>query len=163
MGTAGQPAKFLYVMHNSETPLSCFALFEGGPFLAADPNFDVLMAKLKGHFQNAKGHKVESRGTRYLYCDFLVKVGTVTMGSSARGISVEVEYCPCVVPSDCWNLMKEFMVSFLGPHAPELPSAFTAKPDGLYSPAEGADTMAQYLELFGKVRKQQVASGGSMR
>ncbi|MBN3312406.1 MED20 polymerase, partial [Atractosteus spatula] len=163
MGTTGQPPKFLYVMHNSEMPLSCFALFEGGPCLVADPNFDVLMIKLKGHFQNAKGNKVESRGTRFQYCDFLVKVGTITMGSSARGISVEVEYCPCGVPNDCWNLMKEFMQGFLGPHTPELPTVFTAKPDGIYSPSDCSDTMAQYLELFGKVRKQQVATGSSMR
>lgn len=77
-------------MHNSETPLSCMALFEGGPGLSADANFDVLMVKLKSHFQNAKGHKVESRGARYRYCDFLVKIGTIAMSSSARGISVEV-------------------------------------------------------------------------
>lgn len=77
-------------MHNSETPLSCLALFEGGPCLVADANFDVLMVKLKSHFQNAKGHKVECRGSRYRYCDFLIKTGTVTMSSSARGISVEV-------------------------------------------------------------------------
>lgn len=77
-------------MHNSETPLSCLALFEGGPCLVADANFDVLMVKLKSHFQNAKAHKVECRGSRYRYCDFLIKVGTVTMSSSARGISVEV-------------------------------------------------------------------------
>lgn len=80
-------------MHNSETPLSCMALFEGGPCLVADANFDVLMVKLKSHFQNAKGHKVECRGSRYRYCDFLIKVGTVTVSSSARGISVEVCIC----------------------------------------------------------------------
>lgn len=87
---AGQPGKLMYVMHNSEFPLSCFALFEGGPCLVADANFDVLMVKLKGFFQSAKASKIETRGTRYQYCDFLVKVGTVTMGPSARGISVEV-------------------------------------------------------------------------
>lgn len=86
----GQPSKLLYVMHNTENPQSCMALFEGGPCLIADANFDVLMVKLKSHFQNAKGHKVECRGSRYRYCDFLIKVGTVTMSSSARGISVEV-------------------------------------------------------------------------
>ena len=80
----------MYVMHNSECPLSCFALFENGPCLIADTNFDVLMVKLKGFFQSAKASKIETRGTRYQYCDFLVKVGTVTMGPSARGISVEV-------------------------------------------------------------------------
>ncbi|XP_008280928.1 mediator of RNA polymerase II transcription subunit 20 [Stegastes partitus] len=153
---SGQPSKLLYVMHNSETPLSCLALFEGGPCLIADANFDVLMVKLKSHFQNAKGHKVECRGSRYRYCDFLIKVGTVTMSSSARGISVEVEYCPCVVPGDCWNLMKEFMQSFLSNSVPELPSVFAAKPEGLFAPADCVDTMTQYLELFNKLRKLQI-------
>uniref|UniRef100_A0A8C5LL03 Mediator of RNA polymerase II transcription subunit 20 n=1 Tax=Jaculus jaculus TaxID=51337 RepID=A0A8C5LL03_JACJA len=90
LGSQGQAGKLMYVMHNSEFPLSCFALFENGPCLVADTNFDVLMVKLKGFFQSAKASKIETRGTRYQYCDFLVKVGTVTMGPSARGISVEV-------------------------------------------------------------------------
>uniref|UniRef100_G1M330 Mediator of RNA polymerase II transcription subunit 20 n=1 Tax=Ailuropoda melanoleuca TaxID=9646 RepID=G1M330_AILME len=89
LGSQGQAGKLMYVMHNSEYPLSCFALFENGPWLIADTNFDVLMVKLKGFFQSAKASKIETRGTRYQYCDFLVKVGTVTMGPSARGISVE--------------------------------------------------------------------------
>lgn len=182
LSVSGQPSKPLYVMHNTETPLSCFALFEGGPCLKADTNFDILMVKLKSHFQNAKGHKVECRGSRYRYCDFLIKVGTVTMSSSARGISVEVwhqrgvnswrepaygtaltlgtffqvEYCPCVVPGDCWNLMKEFMQSFLSSNVPELPSVFATKPEGLFAPADSIDTMTQYLEVFNKLRKLQI-------
>ncbi|KFV54368.1 Mediator of RNA polymerase II transcription subunit 20, partial [Gavia stellata] len=148
----GQTGKLMYVMHNSEYPLSCFALFESGPCLIADANFDILMVKLKGFFQNAKANKIESRGTRYQYCDFLVKVGTVTMGPSARGISVEVEYCPCVIANDCWNLLMEFMQSFMGNHTPGIPSVFGTKHDSIYSPA---DTMVQYMDLFNKIRKQQ--------
>ncbi|CAL9704699.1 unnamed protein product [Knipowitschia caucasica] len=154
--TSAQPSKLLYVMHTSETPLSCMALFEGGPCLVADANFDVLLIKLKSHFQNAKGHKVECRGPKYRYSDFSIKVGTVTISSSARGISVEVEYCPCIVPGDCWNLMKEFMQSILGPNVPELPSVFTVKPEGLFAPSDIIDTMTQYLELFNKLRKLQM-------
>ncbi|KAK7916677.1 hypothetical protein WMY93_012438 [Mugilogobius chulae] len=148
---SGQSSKLLYVMHNSETPLS------------SDANFDVLMVKLKSHFQNAKGHKVECRGSKYRYSDFSIKVGTVTMNSSARGISVEVEYCPCVVPGDCWNLMKEFMQSFLGSNVPELPSVFTVKPEGLFAPSDCIDTMTQYLELFNKLRKLQMPGGSNIR
>lgn len=152
MSNQGQTGKLMYVMHNSEYPLSCFALFENGPCLITDTNFDTLMVKLKGFFQNAKANKIESRGTRYQYCDFLVKVGTVTMGPSARGISVEVEYCPCVIANDCWNLLMEFMQSFMGNHTPGVPSVFGTKHDSIYSPA---DTVVQYMELFNKIRKQQ--------
>ncbi|XP_047652899.1 mediator of RNA polymerase II transcription subunit 20 isoform X1 [Phacochoerus africanus] len=152
LGSQGQAGKLMYVMHNSEHPLSCFALFENGPCLIADTNFDVLMVKLKGFFQSAKASKIETRGTRYQYCDFLVKVGTVTMGPSARGISVEVEYGPCVVASDCWSLLLEFLQSFLGSHTPGAPAVFGNRHDAVYSPA---DTMVQYMELFNKIRKQQ--------
>ncbi|XP_008060773.1 mediator of RNA polymerase II transcription subunit 20 isoform X1 [Carlito syrichta] len=152
LGSQGQTGKLMYVMHNSEYPLSCFALFENGPCLIADTNFDVLMVKLKGFFQSAKASKIETRGTRYQYCDFLVKVGTVTMGPSARGISVEVEYGPCVVASDCWSLLLEFLQSFLGSHTPGAPTVFGNRHDAVYSPA---DTMVQYMELFNKIRKQQ--------
>ncbi|XP_066862317.1 mediator of RNA polymerase II transcription subunit 20 isoform X1 [Eschrichtius robustus] len=152
LGSQGQAGKLMYVMHNSEYPLSCFALFENGPCLVADTNFDVLMVKLKGFFQSAKASKIETRGTRYQYCDFLVKVGTVTMGPSARGISVEVEYGPCVVASDCWSLLLEFLQSFLGSHTPGAPAVFGNRHDAVYSPA---DTMVQYMELFNKIRKQQ--------
>ncbi|XP_063811153.1 mediator of RNA polymerase II transcription subunit 20 isoform X1 [Pseudophryne corroboree] len=156
----GQSGKLLYIMHSSEHPLSTFALFENGPCLVADQNLDVLMIKLKGFFQNAKANKMETRGTRYQYCDFLVKIGTVTMGQSGRGISVEVDYCPCAVPGDCWNLMMEFMQSFMGTHAPSVPPVFSSKHDALYTPA---DTMVQYMELLNKIRKQQQGTVAGMR
>lgn len=78
------------------------------------------------------------------------------MTALTLGVFPQVEYCPCVVPGDCWNLMKEFMQSFLGSSAPELPSVFAAKPEGLFAPADCVDTMTQYLELFNKLRKLQI-------
>lgn len=59
--------------------------------------------------------------------------------------------------------MKEFMQSFLGSSTPELPAVFTSKAEGLYAPVDCMDTMSQYLELFGKVRKQQVLAGSGVR
>ncbi|XP_072887652.1 mediator of RNA polymerase II transcription subunit 20-like [Hemitrygon akajei] len=74
----------------------------------------------------------------FLDGDFLIQVGTVTMGPSVRGITVEVEYCPCTVLSDCWNLMMEFMQSFMGNHTPGIPSVFSTKHDGIYTPTDTA-------------------------
>ncbi|XP_025937044.1 mediator of RNA polymerase II transcription subunit 20 isoform X4 [Apteryx rowi] len=66
--------------------------------------------------------------------------------------ATHVEYCPCVIANDCWNLLIEFMQSFMGSHTPGIPSVFGTKHDSIYSPA---DTMVQYMELFNKIRKQQ--------
>lgn len=68
------------------------------------------------------------------------------------GFCCQVEYCPCVIANDCWNLLMEFMQSFMGSHTPGIPSVFGTKHDSIYSPA---DTMVQYMELFNKIRKQQ--------
>lgn len=64
----------------------------------------------------------------------------------------QVEYGPCVVASDCWSLLLEFLQSFLGSHAPGAPTVFGNRHDAVYGPA---DTMIQYMELFNKIRKQQ--------
>lgn len=59
--------------------------------------------------------------------------------------------------------MKEFMQSFLGANTPELPSVFSNKAEGLFAPSDVMDTMNQYLELFSKIRKQQVLPGSGVR
>lgn len=64
----------------------------------------------------------------------------------------QVEYGPCVVASDCWSLLLEFLQSFLGSHTPGAPTVFGNRHDAVYGPA---DTMIQYMELFNKIRKQQ--------
>lgn len=64
----------------------------------------------------------------------------------------QVEYGPCVVASDCWSLLLEFLQSFLGSHTPAAPAVFGNRHDAVYGPA---DTMVQYMELFNKIRKQQ--------
>lgn len=72
----------------------------------------------------------------------------------------QVDYGPCVVAGDCWNLLLEFLQSFLGSHTPGLPAAFGNRHDAVYSPA---DTMVQYMELFSKIRKQQQVPVAGLR
>lgn len=72
----------------------------------------------------------------------------------------QVEYGPCVVASDCWSLLLEFLQSFLGSHTPGAPAVFGSRHDVVYGPA---DTMVQYMELFNKIRKQQQAPVAGMR
>lgn len=72
----------------------------------------------------------------------------------------QVDYTPCVVAGDCWNLLLEFMQSFLGSHTPGAPAVFGNRHDAVYSPA---DTMVQYMELFNKIRKQQQVPVAGLR
>lgn len=66
----------------------------------------------------------------------------------------QLEYGPCVVPVDCWNLMKELLQGFMGNHAENLSIYLKGKMEQVYAPL---DTMQQYLEHFNNFRK--VSSG----
>ncbi|XP_050412133.1 mediator of RNA polymerase II transcription subunit 20 isoform X2 [Patella vulgata] len=150
-GIQNTPQRQVNILHSSEQPASCFAILDTGTCLVADALFDGLMQKLKHYYQQRKGSKIESKGQRYEYGDFIFKVGSVSQASNFKGILIEIEYCPCVVAGDCMNLMKEMSQSLLGSAVAEQQSSFLkTKTDMIYTPA---DTMSQYLEHFNNFKK----------
>ncbi|XP_059143401.1 mediator of RNA polymerase II transcription subunit 20-like isoform X2 [Physella acuta] len=149
------PPKTLHLLHNSEYPASCFAILDSGATLVADTLFNGLMSNLKNYYQARKGAKVESKGNRYQLADFVVKIGSVSLAGSFKGILVEVEYCPSVVTSECWNMLKELLQSLIGNIADSPPQSLKVKMDETYVPSF---TMAQYLDHFNNFRKAAAMS-----
>nr|CAI5844032.1 unnamed protein product [Callosobruchus analis] len=146
--------RIVHVLHNSEQPATVFSILESGTKtipLATDGLFDLLMMKMSSFYTSKKQTKAESKGPRFEIGDFCVKLGTVTISSNFKGILVEVEYRPCVVPAMCWDLMKEFLQGFLGLSGPTSPPAYLQnRMQEIYSPL---DTVHQYLEHFTVFRK----------
>ncbi|CAG9825025.1 unnamed protein product [Phaedon cochleariae] len=144
----------VHVLHNSEQPATVFSLLETGAKtipLATDGLFDLLMMKMSHFYTSKKQTKSESKGPRYEIGDFCVKLGTVTVSSNFKGVLVEVEYRPCVVPAMCWDLLKEFLQGFLGLSGPTTPPTYLQnRMQENYSPI---DTIHQYLEHFTMFRK----------
>ncbi|XP_065163894.1 mediator of RNA polymerase II transcription subunit 20 [Atheta coriaria] len=143
----------VHVLHNSEQPATVFSILETGTKtipLAADGLFDLLMMKMS-NFYTSKKQKAESKGPRFEIGDFCVKLGTVTISSNFKGILVEVEYRACLVPSMCWELIKEFLQGFLGSTVQSAPPPYLAnRMQENYTPI---DTIHQYLEHFTHYRK----------
>ncbi|XP_023017317.1 mediator complex subunit 20 [Leptinotarsa decemlineata] len=144
----------VHVLHNSEQPATVFSLLETGNKtipLATDGLFDLLMMKMSHFYTSKKQTKAESKGPRFEIGDFCVKLGSVTVSSNFKGILVEVEYRPCVVPAMCWDLLKEFLQGFLGLAGPTAPPTYLQnRMQEIYSPI---DTIHQYLEHFTIFRK----------
>ena len=90
----GNSQRILNVLHNTEEPASVFAILEGGakqPVLVADTLLDALLPKMAVLYtSNKKQTRIESKGNRYEMGDFVVKLGSVTMSGSFKGILVEV-------------------------------------------------------------------------
>ncbi|CAG5123266.1 unnamed protein product [Candidula unifasciata] len=121
------PPKTLHILHNSEYPASCFAILDSGATLVADTLFIALMSNLKNIYQAWKGAKIESKGNRFQLADFILKIGSVSLAGSFKGILLEVEYCPCIVASECWAMLKELLQSLIGNIAESPPSALKKK------------------------------------
>ena len=167
--------KAVHVLHNSEYPASTFSILDTGVKqipLVADNLFDLLMMKMVTVYTSKKQTKIESKGARFVYGDFLIKLGSVTMSENFKGILIEVEYRPCMVASNCWEIIRELLQGFLGvPISNIIPQYFTSpnlinnsmvhpaqshmKQNEIYQPM---DTICQYLEHFQNYRKQTVMS-----
>lgn len=144
----------VHVLHNSEQPATVFSILETGTKtipLATDGLFDLLMMKMSNFYVSKKQTKAESKGPRFEIGDFLVKLGSVSVSQNFKGILVEVEYRPCMVPAMCWELMREFLQGFLGTSVPNTPPPYLqSRMQEIYTPI---DTIHQYLEQFTMYRK----------
>ncbi|XP_034246952.1 mediator of RNA polymerase II transcription subunit 20-like [Thrips palmi] len=148
------PPRTVHLLNNSEQPATVFSILESGQKqvpLVSDPLFMDLMKKLASVYTGKQQTRMEAKGPRFEVADFLVKLGTVTMNQNFKGVLVEVEYRPCVVPAYCWELIREFMQGFLGTCAPaQAPVYLQNRMQEIYQPL---DTIQQYLEQFREYRK----------
>lgn len=156
--TFSTASKLIHLVHSTEFPYSSFAVLETGTCLVADSGFDSLMTKLKTFYTPRKTSKIEAKGHRYEYGDFVLKFGQVSAGPSFKGIIVELEYLPCLDVQQCWGLIGEFLSSFMDPSF-TLPTApkCSNKTTELFCPS---DTILQYIEVFNTYRKS--AGGPSL-
>uniref|UniRef100_T1IQF9 Mediator of RNA polymerase II transcription subunit 20 n=1 Tax=Strigamia maritima TaxID=126957 RepID=T1IQF9_STRMM len=145
------PQRAVNILHNSENPATTYAILDTGTCLVVDNLFDHLMGKLSTIYTPKKATRIESKGQSYELKDFLVKIGSVSMGSSFKGILIEViEYQPCVIPAICFDLMKEFIQGFIGVFGPNPPPCLQNKMNDIHTPI---DIMFQYMEHFNNLRK----------
>lgn len=148
----GSPQRTVHVLHNSEQPASVFSILDTGTKtvpVVADTLFDLMLMKMNTVLQRRQ--KIESRGPRFELCDFCIKIGSVTLGSNFKGVLLEIEYKPCMVPNMCWEFMKEFIQGFLESNTLNVPPQYLQnRINEVYQPV---DTIQQYLEHFNLFRK----------
>jgi hypothetical protein len=90
-------SKIVHVLSHSEYPASSFAFAEhvNSQMLVADNTFIALMNKLKTlRAFEVRLPKMEARGTRLEYQDFVINLGTVSQSQTTKGLVLEVDTWP---------------------------------------------------------------------
>lgn len=146
-----QPPKLLQLFHDSEKPLTTFAMIDNGNnyILAESGSFDTILTTYFDQIYTCrKQQRVECSGMRFEICeaDFVIRIGQVLQEHSLRGITIEIEYAPCLVPSNCWDIICQVAYNFLPPQQiPPQPSISDFRP---------IETIRQYQKIFESLRKQ---------
>ena len=110
------PSKLIHIMHNTEQPLTSYAITDSGICLVADTVFDGMMQRLKTFYTPRKSSRIEAKGQRYELGDFVVKLGVISIGAHSRGIIIEVWWLDPVYDfKDClWNVCHCVQTSVQG-------------------------------------------------
>lgn len=90
---------------------------------------------------------VTIRGMQYEVGDFVVKVGSIMLGDTTRGVILEVEYRPCMIPNGCSQILQSF-IGNLGPF--NAPFSANVNYGGVTLPRlySAQHTALQYVRLF---------------
>jgi len=134
----------------SEYPASAFSLIENGPTIVTDSSFDQILTNLGSFYSPKKLARMEVRGQRWTLVDFVIKLGSCTMGPNFKAIVAEIEYGPCIVPGNCWDLIKELGQTFVGPSIHQPQQHLMSRMNEIYTPV---DTIHQYNDIFNQLKK----------
>ena len=80
------------MVHSSEYPKSTFAVLDNMNTLVADNALDAIFGQLKSFYAPRKGFKIDTKGHHFEVKQYVVKFGSVMIGSTNKGIVVEVRY-----------------------------------------------------------------------
>lgn len=143
--------KTLNLLMSSEYPLTAFSLIKNGPTIVVDSSFEQIITTLSNFYSLKKLARMEVRGQKWILNDFVIKLGSCTLGANFRAIMLEIEYGPCSIPANCWDLIKELGRTFVGPIISKPHQHLLSKMNEIYCPV---DTIHQYNDLFNQIKKQ---------
>ena len=83
------------MLHSSDHPRTTFAVLEPSmTCLVADSALDGILAQLKAFYAPRKGLRIEIKGQSFEVKQFVVKCGSVAIGSTSKGVVVEASTFP---------------------------------------------------------------------
>lgn len=157
--SAGGPQKLIHMLHNTEYPITTFAVLDSMTCIVAESSLDAIFMNLRHFYAPSvkKGQKIEVKGYHFELKDYLVKFGSIAIGSTNRGIVVEVEDTANEMVPKCWEPLTEFVKGLLDYSSDNIvPPHFSSVSNRQY---RASDRMIHYAHIFTQLRKPGMVSG----
>jgi len=95
----------LYIATFGDSPNTCYLLLKD-QILQADRDMIAIVEKIKIYKQR---QTIVVSGFQYKVGDFIVRVGSIILGSNTKGLLMEIEYTACCTPNACHEILAEFI------------------------------------------------------
>ncbi|KAH9407297.1 mediator complex subunit Med20 [Tyrophagus putrescentiae] len=113
--------------------------------VVTDSSFEQILTNLALFYSKKVHVRMEVRGQRWTLADFVIKLGTCTMGGNQTFKAI------------CWDLIKELGQTFVGASIHQPQTHLMARMNELFYPV---DAIHQYSEIFTQLRKGGNVGGG---
>ncbi|KAI7869169.1 mediator complex, subunit Med20 [Spinellus fusiger] len=108
-------SRFLYQVSLVQQPGQVYCMVDGSVVVEAEREMEIVLSRLKNLWQLRQSIVIE--GISYEVGDFTLRVANILLGSTYKGLLLEVNYHPCSIPNNASNLLREFVDSIVPPTA----------------------------------------------
>ncbi|CEP16133.1 hypothetical protein [Parasitella parasitica] len=141
-------SKLLYQVSLAQQPGLVYCMVDGSVVIEAEKEMEIILSRLKNLWQLRQSVTIE--GTSYEIGDFTLRVANILLGSTYKGLLLEIDYHPCTTPNNASKLFQEFVESIVPPTAQlSCEYEYNYEQVGLSNNEfTTAHTSYQYMQLF---------------
>ncbi|KAJ1723971.1 hypothetical protein LPJ53_001727 [Coemansia erecta] len=114
-GTASDQSMYLVARGQGAQRRQFFVMASNRVVVETEPEMESIVLRLKNLWTPRQSARIE--GYSYEGDDWVIRTGNLMVGTSYKGLIIEINYLPCSNPEQTRGLMRELLVMILPPDA----------------------------------------------
>ncbi|KAI9468345.1 hypothetical protein LPJ78_002561 [Coemansia sp. RSA 989] len=147
-GTASDQSMYMVVRGQGTAKRQFFVMASNRVVIETEPEMESIVVRLKNLWTPRQTARIE--GYSYEGDDWIIRTGNLMVGTSYKGLIIEINYLPCSNPEQTRGLMRELLMMILPPDAQIDPNNTVDYQRASLDPERMTDrhTAYQYVNLF---------------
>ncbi|KAJ2161773.1 hypothetical protein GGF46_001192 [Coemansia sp. RSA 552] len=147
-GTASDQSMYMVVRGQGASRRQFFVMASNRVVVETEPEMESMVLRLKNLWTPRQMARIE--GYSYEGDDWVIRTGNLMVGTSYKGLIIEINYLPCSNPVQTRGLMRELLVMILPQDAQIDPNNGVDYQRAALDPNKMTDrhTAYQYVHLF---------------
>ncbi|ORX65971.1 hypothetical protein DL89DRAFT_295825 [Linderina pennispora] len=110
-GTASDKSMYLVVRGQGAARRQFIVMASNRVVVEAEPEMESILLRLKNLWTPRQSARIE--GYSYEGDDWVIHIGNMMVGTSYKGLVIEINYLPCSNPDQTYGLMRELLMMIL--------------------------------------------------